>query len=509
MVYSVPVRAGLGSANRIVGALSVRVGLKNLTERLKDLRFFATGRPWLLERDLTFAYHPDELVLGHPLPSVVLLTEENMKFIKDEAAGTVPCVIAGEKALGVWATPATGQKLFVAVPETEVFEKARNMVRVSGLWTAGAIVVGICAMFALLSFLMKPLSSITAMLKGCADERDLCARSSVTGSDESGQIAGAVNGFLASIQGFMQDTDGRTALVAESAGAVGRMSGLVAEIAAGLKESFETLSAVAGEVQSNTAGVAHSMNEISRGAEEVAEAGTRNAGDMDRILHSIQKLLDDAEKMKAEVRTAESAMNAVTGNLEALDRIGSDINEFVAVISNIADQTNLLALNAAIEAARAGEAGRGFAVVAEEVRKLAEESRAGAEKIRAVTAGLSSAQKESLQAQSGAVTVMLGLGAHFDSIAKALGVMSNGVKAIGGRIEATAAASEEQTASVQEMTAIMETLKEQGATVGTVAGALQEEVLRVSDADRELSEVEASLREAVGAIQEGLKESKY
>jgi len=57
------------------------------------------------------------------------------------------------------------------------------------------------------------------------------------------------------------------------------------------------------------------------------------------------------------------------------------IDEFVRLVKRIASQTNLLALNAAIEAARAGEHGRGFAVVAEEVRKLADESAAGAERV--------------------------------------------------------------------------------------------------------------------------------
>lgn len=86
-----------------------------------------------------------------------------------------------------------------------------------------------------------------------------------------------------------------------------------------------------------------------------------------------------------EARTRANAAAALTAEasqqVASLEEIGQEVLHAVETITTIARQTNMLALNATIEAARAGDAGAGFAIVAREVKELARETAASAEKI--------------------------------------------------------------------------------------------------------------------------------
>lgn len=108
--------------------------------------------------------------------------------------------------------------------------------------------------------------------------------------------------------------------------------------------------------------------------EEQAEVLRRTIADV------AQRCQQAAETAGNGERTAAVAAEEV----RRLERAMGEISEVNQMIAQLAGQTNLLSLNATIEAARAGELGKGFAVVAQEVKGLATETAASADKVSGV-----------------------------------------------------------------------------------------------------------------------------
>lgn len=106
------------------------------------------------------------------------------------------------------------------------------------------------------------------------------------------------------------------------------------------------------------------------------------ASSLESGLSGISSAIEELAASATEIHTNEQELNV---SIKDIISISDEINKVSGFIKEIADETKMLGLNASIEAARAGESGRGFSVVAEQIRKLSDQSKSTVPKIKTLT----------------------------------------------------------------------------------------------------------------------------
>ena len=126
------------------------------------------------------------------------------------------------------------------------------------------------------------------------------------------------------------------------------------------------------------------MSQIARSAEASRDRGQES---LERAAAMAQILAESGQAVReltAGVTTSLVETEAVQAEIGRLDETCRSIAKRVDAVALIAVQTGMLAVSGSVEAARAGEAGRGFAIVSDDIRKLARQSSASAERVRDV-----------------------------------------------------------------------------------------------------------------------------
>ncbi|SDU99969.1 Methyl-accepting chemotaxis protein [Pseudomonas sihuiensis] len=259
----------------------------------------------------------------------------------------------------------------------------------------GLLIVGALAMLVVALVLgwrvLSRLRLLSAALNDlAAGEGDLTRRVSIDSQDEVGEMADAVNRFIAKLQPIVRES-GEVALRTGEQIRSLTQRGVAAEAAAGRQRdevagSLQALEQMADEAQAES----QAMQDALQRVDTIRQAAHENAAIAQRLSTLIEGLV---------ARVADGS--AV---IERLAKQSEQIEVVLTVIQSIAEQTNLLALNAAIEAARAGESGRGFAVVADEVRALASKTQQSTGDIQTHIAALQRGAQEAVTAiaQAGA-----------------------------------------------------------------------------------------------------------
>lgn len=282
------------------------------------------------------------------------------------------------------------------------------------------------------------------------------------------------------------------------------------EIISSLYQQAEHISIAVCTVSQGAARTVHASTEQKEQAMAVAVATEQMASTLNVVAgntHRAANLSAQANSAASEgmtvvdeaciyIKAVNDNVVSTLGTVERLEVSSNKIGEIVDMIEDIADQTSLLALNAAIEAARAGEQGRGFAVVADEVKKLAEKTATSTKEIAGIITEIQSESREAACSISDEkIKVEEGVGkslAARECLEKILQMAGESADLI----NQIASATEEQSATTNEISAKIHDVSENAMTVHT---QMQAE----GKAFQQLSEVAEQVFSTVGKFSVG------
>lgn len=262
--------------------------------------------------------------------------------------------------------------------------------------------VGIVLLFGAFCFFLS--RALSSRMKETGDRVDALAEGDLSVRKESHSIVREIRNLLlntsqmqrnlAQVIGGVQEVSGE---LLNSVRQVAEGSNATMEQAEQISQAVDQLSAAAEEMAENVQNISDRMDEIGAAVNDISASAEQLQKDSEEMQDNSRKAGEGMEKIKTGSNRSVESVDTITSKIHETNDYIEKIDEAVALIFSISGQTNLLSLNASIEAARAGEAGRGFAVVAEEIRKLSEQSAAGAEQIKELAQGIMEKSDETVE----------------------------------------------------------------------------------------------------------------
>ena len=194
------------------------------------------------------------------------------------------------------------------------------------------------------------------------------------------------------------------------------MTKALADIVDKIRSASSVLSKNSMELNTTSEQTLAANGEISKAVEDVAEGSTSmatsiadindNIGNMGsetnvidsavmNIMQQTQTVQQSSKSMSEKMHNMhdstikmDEGIAVISERIKKVSDVVDKVGDIIAVIEDISGQTNLLSLNASIEAARAGEAGKGFAVVADEIRVLSDNTNKELNNIKDIIAKL-------------------------------------------------------------------------------------------------------------------------
>ena len=454
---------------------------------LKDVKIknVDSSYVYLVNEDGTMLYHPTEEKVGQPVENVVVAgLVKQLQNGEHPGNAVADYDFHGTAKYAAYCIMSNNDIVVVSADESDVLS---GLHQVSA--TAFGVLVGIVLVMCVIAYIVgkrmaKPLVKLGNVVEQMAE----------------GNLNASFDG--------VKDSNDEIGLIKVR---MQHMATMLSDIVEKIREASDHMTASSWELNETSEQTLSANGEISRAVQDVAEGSTNmatsimdindNLGTMssetqviDSSVHEIKKqaaivqessqmMSDKMRNMRESSVRMDEGIATISERIRKVNEVVDKVREIVSVIEEISGQTNLLSLNASIEAARAGDAGRGFAVVAEEIRVLSDNTSEQLENIKQIISELISecsecvkasenivednaAQKEEISyvlTEFGTLDEQIGLTADkAEEIKKLVETMvelnGNITQSSGGLTDvssANAAATEEMTANIEELNAMM------------------------------------------------------
>ena len=490
---------------KTVGMILAAVNLEALMQKVNDFKLGEHGYSLLVAEDGTFLVSPNQddvmkaKITENANPEIKALGD---KMLSGETGSVKFKDTDGQDKIAFYAPiKIAGWGLATVADQDEIFAPVGNTLKImAGISLVLIVLISIAVLF-IVNRIMKPLSLMMAEMHLMA-ENDLRDRpNEVTANNELGRLSHAMVDMRHSIAQTVKKVHDSSQTLAASSEELNATTDQSAQASNQIADSIVNVAQGTSEQLQAVEGTKHAVSELNDTIQTTAKSASdaaahgKQAAD---IARDGGKVLDEAI---VQIKHIEQSTTESTKVVTALGERSQEIGEIVDTIAGIADQTNLLALNAAIEAARAGEQGRGFAVVAEEVRKLAESSQEAAHKItELITATRQDTENAVAGMQQGSEEVKVGtqkimaMGESFRRIIEIVEEVSQQVQQISQAIEGMAAAGQDIVGHVDTITATSTKAAQESETVSAATEEQSASVQEIANASKSLAEMATELQ---------------
>lgn len=276
-----------------------------------------------------------------------------------------------------------------------------------------------------------------------------------------------------------------------------------------IRQINTSISSATDTIRASAASTSDIAGEIAKAHENLTAAiisvSEESANSMDEI-RQCESELDSITKMSS---TAISTAGKMKEDIHGLLDIIEQIHQSIAAVTSISSQTNLLALNASIEAARAGDAGKGFAVVAEEIRKLADETKALTANMGASLSGIQNASQKSTESVDAAVSELEQMNESIQNVWKITGSSRSSMVHIADSVSSLAAASEHISSSISELDSQIQHVQEQFDLLHEDTSSLTESSKAVAELAVPSKAIEEKLSESIQIMGDMTQDAFY